>query len=1419
MNNLKLFSALVAVLALVYVFTYSLPPNVKADIWDSFFNGFNSITGFLTEEDYLGTCSDPVGNQTPYFPCVLPSQINLTQGDNFLYQICYADPENDPVLIKAAPAPGEDSWNKIINSMNYSGFINITLDNSDVGIHKVIYLLQDACHSDDLNNKQIIYYVNNTNDVPVIVDKAPNQTGVTLFENETALFSINATDPDLFVDQRVFNETLNYTWTLNSLIVKTENETKNTSSNYSAFFDFCSAGTWQLSIEVKDKSGEKDEFLWTIQINDVNRVPYQNESFPENITLDEDNPALNALNMYDYFTDPDLEECGASDTDLNFTSDVPWVFVDNISKNLSIIPPQDWFGVINVSFNVTDGIAENQSENLTIIVNPVPDAPRIENLTNETAVANFPFHYKIDAYDPDGDNITFYDNTSLFEIDSNSGEISFTPDIADAGLHHINITVVDNTSRQTSAIFNLTIIINQPPVFTKCENITTYENNNTFVEVEYFDPEGDNISVSDNSTLFTIAKVNNTYASATFTPTNDDVGNHTVNITLTDSWNSSSSCLMAIEIIDVNNPPVLQEIESPQELRINKSYYLKVNATDADDDPLNFSDNSTVINISETGIINITNVSIPVGDYLVNISVCDPYGLCDWQNVIFSVKINHPPQFIDLDKDFSCEEDTPCYIDFNATDPENDAVYFSINDSSILINKTSGEVNFTKSEPQLLNITLTATDNWNDSNSTSVLINITEKNDPPLILEESTLDITAEVNSLVIVEIYLYDEENDTINLTQNDTSLFNLTQINNTYYNASFVPTLSQIGVHKILLNASDLKSSTSKVLTINITPENLPPTINNRTPSQSSLGLYEMDSIFFSVNASDPEGENLQYAYILDNKVVSTQKNYTYRPDWYSEGTHNLQVNVTDEHNKTNSTSWSIYVTNRNRKPIMLKRVFNSSIDLDWINESILNDVVFNNENLQFELEKVNGNYTSNGSIIFPIISFKTDAFTEPSIGIQAENIMVSPNCTTNVTYQYRFSTNNPPLEFIEDLAWSEWSSEDSELNEKTLNVSTSSKYWQIKVNLRTNCTNESPRVKGAVFSFKPATVDVFQGVAEAQWIYLPDFVYDPDKDDKLSYNASSVIPGIEVFPDPEEEPWPNTGWLYLSTPDYFAGKTSINLSVKDDHNDEVNDLFPINVLERPSEVGTRIEYKIKTKTEIQYEEKIVEKEVPRYESFNLIVPEKITLYPNDSIVVPITLDNYGNKTLNEVRLYANSSRDDVDIFLTQDYFKVIKSESQEKTELIVTTKNIYGGFDIVVTAEIQDPPFNDTAKIIMATLEKGEHNSSQLYTKVSFTRDLLKSNEQCLELNEMVKEAENLISQGKYSSAEQLLQSTIEACKYLVSTKQSKEELKVEQRPIKFEISLKNNTFILITIISISFILLVIILYWLTVVPRKR
>ena len=83
--------------------------------------------------------------------------------------------------------------------------------------------------------------------------------------------------------------------------------------------------------------------------------------------------------------------------------------------------------------------------------------PVIENIENQRAKCNRNFRLWVDVDDEDNDDLTFYDNTDLFDIDSETGEISFKPDCSDRGTYYITITVVDEHGGEDSETFRLRI--------------------------------------------------------------------------------------------------------------------------------------------------------------------------------------------------------------------------------------------------------------------------------------------------------------------------------------------------------------------------------------------------------------------------------------------------------------------------------------------------------------------------------------------------------------------------------------------------------------------------------------------------------------------------------------------------------------------------------------------------------------------------------------------------------------------------------------------------------------------------------------------------------------------------------------------------------------------------------------------------
>jgi len=129
----------------------------------------------------------------------------------------------------------------------------------------------------------------------------------------------------------------------------------------------------------------------------------------------------------------------------------------------------------------------------------------------------------------------------------------------------------------------------------------------------------DNLSYYDNSSFFVI---NITNGIIYWTPTNNHVGNHSINITCSDGLLNTSG-ILNITVINIENPPVLDPIGHKIAIE-GELFSLNISATDADNDTLTYSTNTTLFVINPTtGLISFTPTIAQVGNYTINISVTD----------------------------------------------------------------------------------------------------------------------------------------------------------------------------------------------------------------------------------------------------------------------------------------------------------------------------------------------------------------------------------------------------------------------------------------------------------------------------------------------------------------------------------------------------------------------------------------------------------------------------------------------------------------------------------------------------------------------------------------------------------------------------------------------------------------------------
>lgn len=118
--------------------------------------------------------------------------------------------------------------------------------------------------------------------------------------------------------------------------------------------------------------------------------------------------------------------------------------------------------------------------------------------------------------------------------------------------------------------------------------------------------------------------------------------------------------------------------------------------------------------------------------------------------------------------------------------------------------------------------------------------------------------------------------------------------------------------GEYILRLVISDGDDTYENTWTINIQKMNRLPVITVVEPEGKSAKIKEKDTLNFAIAKSDPDGDNLDVRWLLDGTVVwEGSDKYTYSPDYYSSGDHNITAEVYEKDTGANSTyTWGIEV-----------------------------------------------------------------------------------------------------------------------------------------------------------------------------------------------------------------------------------------------------------------------------------------------------------------------------------------------------------------------------------------------------------------------------------------------------------------------------------------------------------------------------
>ncbi|MEM2222682.1 MAG: PKD domain-containing protein [Candidatus Korarchaeota archaeon] len=172
-----------------------------------------------------------------------------------------------------------------------------------------------------------------------------------------------------------------------------------------------------------------------------------------------------------------------------------------------------------------------------------PDSSTVTVYLNETRT------FKINAYDPDGDSITYRWLLDGTEVLVGSNEYTFNASLHGRGRYNLKAEVLDGTDKnETSWTINVPNRAPEIREYTPSDRqVSIYVGDNRTFSVYAEDPDGDNITYTWYLDGRKILSGSNA-TSYNYSATEDDVGSHTLTVTAMDTYGDSSNTYWTINV-------------------------------------------------------------------------------------------------------------------------------------------------------------------------------------------------------------------------------------------------------------------------------------------------------------------------------------------------------------------------------------------------------------------------------------------------------------------------------------------------------------------------------------------------------------------------------------------------------------------------------------------------------------------------------------------------------------------------------------------------------------------------------------------------------------------------------------------------------------------------------------------------------
>jgi hypothetical protein len=1160
--------------------------------------------------------------------------------------------------------------------------------------------------------------------------------------------------------------------------------------------------------------------------------------------------------------------------------------------------------VIRISDSGEGGVVVPEYKALELAVTAVNDPPVFVNLENQTmnmSLSSSPtkFEYIVNITDEENNvpftlNISFLNcsvaswsnrncsnssgrglfNSTQYSFNGTTGvlNISFYPSRNDVGNFTINFSVMDlnnglapyNASTSKIVSFNV-LPLNTPPILTYiCDNNRNATEDSLFTCVinatdieestnltfsanySWFVFNSTNLSFTNGTTTQFANITNNTnftsFAIVNFTPSDLNVGNWTINITITDAgWAGtaakSTSYFINFSIANVPdnvtlNPIINYTSASGRRLFNSLNYTIYVNASDDDilipdkriyNESINFTSNYSWVNVtacssnecntigtnkSTAKIIFFLNSSI-LGNYSILINATDKSNSSSSREFFIEVFNNSAPVWNLSSFNFSYNEGNAVYLNLsqNVTDIDRQNITFSFvvnnieNTSfpSFSINATTGIINFTPDDVDVgfHIVIINASDNITNSLQT---LNFTIYNTP----DAPVLPAGNAYNA--ITNISINNSNNYAMNTTEDKNVTIYLTVFDDDFrINAS---QKAQFGNETLNINTIVVNSSGSIKTFLNFTyfsfaDSNRTTFSANFLTNRTNLGNYTVNvnvtdnfnmSVFSSFNLSIihvahfpeiAEISTLRYSIFENFSYLNLNAsdadedfgicNCTYNLTMLSAGNNFLKINsstgvVTNLSGAENFSLaqyagfWEFNFTAKDGTGLNSSRVFNLSV-YDYL--KILSPDLSTSFNMAENVSSILTfivNHSVKDSLNYTLLINSTVKNQTLGYGnATAFSLSLTPNFTDE-TY-----CNGASFNITLTLNVSNYKLKNSTSWNLTINHTNYPLEWNSNIGGASKYVNGSNSV---TLSLEDYTLDYdayYSGSCRSQNISFSYIVYN------VTNNTNITNTNINVT----ITNWTKGNMPRLTFTLNSGNNATANYSIIAYERSETDNSILRNVSSNNFTVylvRAVGETKVPTSgggtpsggggtTEVP--KKPTPEDERRIVLLKLVLPDPVSAFKKKKIILPISLVNNVNVTLQSITLSSAVSKNGVFFPSIVSFFDVDRipylnaSRTKNVTLTVAVDTNEEGLYEIMVNASVQSPAYSDWGKIFLNV-----RNITGIEEKLMFIDELIIGNPECAELKEIVNEAKKNLENNNSIVAEEKLNEAISACRQAIS-----------------------------------------------------